>query len=66
MDIDSDGDSDILTGSWPGQLLLELLVRGLPVPVAALRDTGRRIDWDLFVDLMERAEDLFGGPESQE
>jgi PAS domain S-box-containing protein len=42
------------------------LVSGLPVTVAELRDTGNRIPWNLFVDLLERTEALCGEPEALE
>jgi hypothetical protein len=41
----------------------ERLVEGLPVTLAELRGFGQRIDWDLFVQLCERVEEICGGPE---
>jgi two-component system cell cycle sensor histidine kinase/response regulator CckA len=35
---------------------LEPIVRGLPVSLAELRDTGERIDWDVLVELLARVE----------
>jgi PAS domain S-box-containing protein len=42
------------------------LVSGLPVTVAELRDTRKRIPWDVFVELLERTEALCGEPEALE
>src|SRR5688500_7772611 len=37
------------------------LVRGLPVTPVHLRDRRRRVDWDVWVALIERVSDLVGG-----
>ena len=39
----------------------ERLVEGLPITVEVLRSFRKRIDWELFVDLIERLEELVGG-----
>jgi signal transduction histidine kinase len=44
----------------------EALVSGLPVTVDELRDDRTRISWDLFTRILERAQQLCGGPESLE
>lgn len=41
----------------------ERLVEDLPVSLDRLRGFGQRIDWDLFVQLCERLEEICGGPE---
>ncbi len=41
----------------------EQLVEGLPVTLDQLTGFGQRIDWDLFVQLCERMEEIVGGPE---
>ncbi len=41
----------------------ERLVDGLPVSLDTLRGFRKRVDWDLFVQLNERLEELCGGPE---
>jgi hypothetical protein len=40
----------------------ERLVEGLPVSLDDLRGFRKRVDWDLFVRLNERLEELCGGP----
>ena len=40
----------------------ERLVEGLPVTLDTLRGSRNRIDWDLFVQLSERVEELCDGP----
>jgi PAS domain S-box-containing protein len=44
----------------------EQLVEGLPIDVESLRDVRRRMDWDLHVELIERLQQLCGGPEALE
>jgi len=41
----------------------ERLVEGLPVTLDQLTGFGKRIDWDLFVQILERLEQIVGGPE---
>ncbi|MDH3213387.1 MAG: hypothetical protein OEM05_12965 [Myxococcales bacterium] len=41
----------------------ERLVEGLPVTLEMLRGFRKRVDWDVFVQLNERLEELCGGPE---
>jgi hypothetical protein len=41
----------------------ERLVEGLPVDLDELRGFRKRIDWDTFVQICERLEELYGGPE---
>jgi hypothetical protein len=40
----------------------DALVAGLPVSLEELRGFRKRVDWDLFVRLNERLEELCGGP----
>lgn len=44
----------------------ERLVQGLPVTLDDLHDARGRVDWDLHVQLLERLEDLCGGPAALE
>ena len=48
------------------QIPAERLVQDLPVDLADLREPGRRIDWEVFCDLLERFEALVGGAEQVE
>lgn len=40
------------------------LLEGLPVTLDRLREPGRRVDWDLHVELIERLGRACGGPEA--
>jgi PAS domain S-box-containing protein len=42
----------------------ERLLEGLPLTLERLRDPGRRIDWDVHVELIERLARACGGPEA--
>jgi hypothetical protein len=43
---------------------IEKLVNGLPIGREVLEDENQRVDWDLFVRVCERLEELLGGPKA--
>ena len=40
------------------------LVAGLPVTTAELRDAGTRVSWEVFAEILERADRILGGSEA--